>query len=87
MVLASKQQQTILRDLLASQIPHGASTGIDGNEAYTIFSAVGDNLENIEDRQQQVFQKCKVKEKDSWGKGLHIFIPGKHKGVLDGTKN
>ena len=37
MVLASKQQQTILRDLLARQLPHGASTGIDGNEVYTLF--------------------------------------------------
>ena len=37
MVLASKQEQTILQDLLSRQLPHGASTGIDGNEAYTIF--------------------------------------------------
>ena len=37
MVLASKQQQTILQDLLSKQLPCGASTGINGNEAYTIF--------------------------------------------------
>ena len=37
MVLASKQQQNILRDMLSRQLPHGASTGIDGNEAYTIL--------------------------------------------------
>ena len=37
MELASKQQQNILRDMLSRQLPHGASTGIDGNEAYTIF--------------------------------------------------
>ena len=54
MVLASKKQQTILQDMLARQLPHGASTGIDGNEAYTIFSAVVDNLENIEARRKQV---------------------------------
>ena len=51
---ASKKQQTILRDMLARQLPHGASTGIDGNEAYTMFSAVVDNLENIKARQKQV---------------------------------
>ena len=37
MVLGSKRQQTILRDLLSRQLPCGALTGIDGNEAYTIF--------------------------------------------------
>ena len=37
MVLGSKRQQSILRDLLSRQLPRGASTGIDGNEAYTIF--------------------------------------------------
>ena len=30
MVLGSKRQQTIQRDLLSRQLPHGASTGIDG---------------------------------------------------------
>ena len=34
---SNKEQQTILRDMLVRQLPHGASTGIDGNEAYTIF--------------------------------------------------
>ena len=37
MVLGSKQQQTIQRDPLSRQLPRGASTGIDGNEAYTFF--------------------------------------------------
>ena len=37
MVLGSKRQQTILQDLLSRQLPCGASTGTDGNEAYTIF--------------------------------------------------
>ena len=37
MVVGSKRQQSILRDLLSRQLPRGASTGIDGNEAYTIF--------------------------------------------------
>ena len=69
------------------QLPHGASTGTDGNEAYSIFSAVVDNLENIEARQKHLLQKCKVKEMDAQGKGLHIFIPGKHEEVLSGTKN
>ena len=50
MVLVSKQQQTILRDLLSRQLPHGASTGIDGNEAYTIFSEVVNHLENVDAR-------------------------------------
>ena len=77
MVLASKQQQTILRDWLSRQLPNGASTGIDGNEAYTIISEVVNHLENVDARQQTVLRKCKVKEKDAWGKGLHIFIPGK----------
>ena len=62
--------------MLARQLPHGSSTRIDGNEAYTIFSAVVDNLENIEAWQQVVLRKCKVKEMDTWGNGLHIFIPG-----------
>ena len=51
------------------------------------FSAVVDNLENIDARQKHILQKCKLKEMDAWGKGLHIFIPGKHEGVLSGTKN
>ena len=37
MVLASKQQQTMNQDLLSKHLPCGASTGIDGNEACTIF--------------------------------------------------
>ena len=37
MVLGSKQQQTIRSNLLSKQLPRGASTGINGNEAYTIF--------------------------------------------------
>ena len=73
--------------MLVRQLPYGASTGIDGNEAYTIFSAVVDNLENIGAKGQAVLRKCKVREMDAWGKGLHIFIPGKCKGVLEGTKN
>ena len=28
-----------------------------------------------------------MKEKDAWGKGLHIFIPGKREGILAGTRN
>ena len=32
-------------------------------------------------------EKCKVNEKDAWGKGLHIFIPGKREGILAGTRN
>ena len=50
MVLASKQQQTILHDLLSRQLPCGASTVIDGNEAYTIFSEVVNHLENVDAR-------------------------------------
>ena len=37
MVLGSKRQQTIRCNLLSNQLPRGASTGINGNEAYTIF--------------------------------------------------
>ena len=77
MVLASKQQQTILLDLLSRQLPRGASTGIDGNEAYTLFSEVVNHLENVDARRKTVLRKCKVKEKDALCKGLHIFIHGK----------
>ena len=77
MVLASKQQQTILQNLLSRQLPHGALTGIDGNEAYTIFSEVVNHIENVDARHKTVLRKCKVKEKDAWGKGLHIFFPDK----------
>ena len=35
MVLGSKRQQTIRRNLLSKQLPRGASTGINGNEAYS----------------------------------------------------
>ena len=72
---------------MSRQLPHGASTGIDGNEAYTIFSEVVNHLENVDAMQQAVLRKCKVKEKDAWGKALHIFIPGKQEGILDGTRN
>ena len=40
MVLGSKRQQTILRNLLSRQLPRVASAGINGNEAYTIFSVL-----------------------------------------------
>ena len=72
---------------MSRQLPHGASTGIDGNEAYTIFSEVVNHLENVDAMRQAVLRKCKVKEKDTWGKGLHIFIPGKRERILDGTRN
>ena len=87
MVLGSKQQQTLQNKLLSKQLPHGASTGINGNEAYTIFSEVVNNLENVDARQRTVLTKCRVKEMDAWGKGLHIFIPGKREGILAGTRN
>ena len=87
MVLGNKQPQTILRHLLSRQLPCGASTGIDGNEAYTIFSEVVNHLENVDARRRAVLTKCRVKEKDAWGKGLHIFIPGKQEGILAGTRN
>ena len=84
MVLGSKRQQTIRRKLLSKQLPCGASTGINGNEAYrsTIISEVVNHLENVDERQRTVLSKCRVKEKDAWGKGLHIFIPGNEKGFL-----
>ena len=43
--------------------------------------------ENVDARRKTVLRKCKVIEKDAWGKGLHIFIPGKRKGILAGTRN
>ena len=45
------------------------------------------HLENVDARHKTVLRKCKVKEKDAWGKGLHIFIPGKQEGILAGTRN
>ena len=87
MVLGSKQQQTIRSNLLSKQLPRGASTGINGNEAYTIFSEVVNHLENVDARRQTVLSKCRVKETDAWGKGLHIFILGKREGILAGTRN
>ena len=87
MVLGSKQQQTIRSNLLSKQLPCGASTRINGNEAYTIFSEVVNNLENVDAWQPTFLTKCRVKETDAWGKGLHIFIPGKREGILAGTRN
>ena len=49
-VLGSKRQQTIQSNLLSKQLPSGASTGINGNEAYTISSEVVNNLENVDAR-------------------------------------
>ena len=69
------------------QLPHGASTGINGNEAFTIYSEVVNNLENVDARRRSVLTKCRVNETEAWGKGLHIFIPGKREGILAGTKN
>ena len=46
-------------------------------EAYTIYSEVVNCLENVDARRQSVLAKCRVKETEAWGKGLHIFIPGK----------
>ena len=45
------------------------------------------HLENVDARRPTVLQKCRVKEKDAWGKGLHIFIPGKREGIVAGTRN
>ena len=87
MVLSSKRQHTMLRELLERQLPRGASTGIDGNEAFSIFAEVVNNLENIDNRRRAVLNRCHVREKDAWGKGLHIFIPGKRDGILAGTRN
>ena len=87
MVLGSKRQQNIRNKLLSEQLPRGASTGINGNEAYTIYSEVVNNLENVDARRRTVLTKCRVKETEAWGKGLHIFIPGKREGILAGTRN
>ena len=87
MVLGSKRQQTIRNKLLSEQLPRGASTGINGNEAYTIYSEVVNNLENVDARRRAVLAKCRVSDNEAWGKGLHIFIPGKREGILAGTKN
>ena len=45
------------------------------------------NLENVDAHRRSVLAKCRVKEMESWCKGLHIFIPGKREGILAGTKN
>ena len=60
MVLGSKRQQTIRNKLLSKQLPHGASTGINGNEAYTIFSEVVNNLENVDAHRRTVLTKLRV---------------------------
>ena len=60
---------------------------MNGNEAYTIFSEVVNNLENVDAQRRTVLTKCRVKETDAWGKGIHIFIPGKQEGILAGTRN
>ena len=83
----SKQTTTNHTTMLSRQLPHGASTGINGNEAYTIFLEVVNCLENVDARCKTVLRKCKVNEKDAWGKGLHIFIPGKQEGILAGTRS
>ena len=72
---------------MSKQLPRGALTGINGNEAYTIFSEVVNNLENVDACRQTVLTKCRVKETDAWGKGLHLFIPGKREGILAETRN
>ena len=87
MVLGSKRQQTIRNKLLSKQLPRGASIGINGNEAYTIVSEVLNNLENVDACRRTVLTKCRLKETDARGKGLHIFIPGKREGILAGTSN
>ena len=87
MVLGSKRQQTIRNKLLSEQLPHGASTGINGNEAFTIYSEVVNNLENVDARRRAVLTKCRVSDKEAWGKGLHIFIPGKREGVMTTDAN
>ena len=45
------------------------------------------NLENVDAGRRTVLTKCRVKETDAGGKGLHIFIPGKREGILAGTIN
>ena len=43
--------------------------------------------ESVDARRRTVLSKCRVKDTDAWGKGLHIFIPGKREGILAGTRN
>ena len=45
------------------------------------------HLENVDERRQTFLTKCRVKDKDAWGKGLHIIIPRKLEGILAGTRN
>ena len=87
MVLGSQRQQTIGCNLLSKHLPRGASTGNNGNEAYTIFVVVVNHLENVDARRQTVLSKCRGIENDAWGKGLHMYIPGKREGILAGTRN
>ena len=70
---------------MSKQLPRGASTGINGNEAYTIFSEVVNNLENVDARRRTVLTKMHGKRNGSLGQS--IFIPGKREGILAGTRN
>ena len=45
------------------------------------------NLEYVDAHRRTVLTKLRVNERDAWGKGLHIFIPGKREGILAGTRN
>ena len=45
------------------------------------------HLENVDARRQTVLAKCRMKEQEALGKGVHIFIPGKREGIQAGARN
>ena len=47
-----------MNKLLSKQLPCEASTGINGNEAYTIFSEVVNNLDNVDARRRTVLKNA-----------------------------
>ena len=76
------QQQNV--DSLGNR---GMMTEICGVEAFKQMKFVIANLHKIPHRCKAVLKKLKIKEKDSWGKGLLIFSPHQCLGFAYGTKN
>ena len=87
MVLASVEQRNLCTKKLSGMSSRGASTDICCNEISSCWLRVISNLNKTTERRQKVLKRLKVAESDSWGGGVHIFVPRRWTSTVYATKN
>jgi len=65
----------------------GPSTFLRIDKAMECLKYVDQHLSTISKRRETVLKKLKVKEEDTWGKGLLIFVPKRRSDSSKGLKN